>query len=531
MRRPFAATFACSLLVAAGASAQPAPPPACDFGGARAPGQADIALPEPGFGNLFVLSPPTNAQVPRNVEIRLGGDVASLDLEPPIFTVELRDLAGARQALVREGGRLTPARPLAPRETFLIRIEATAAHPCPECVGQQELAITTTDEIDTTPPVLTGTPPVNVFVMPSPEEAAQCGFFFGTTHQIVVDFGGALPTNTWIALAARKSGESPRSLVEIFNTGAPFPVVGNVGTQVPVALGDTFYIAITPRDLAGNAGPSRTVRVRARSFTDQSLPRESLAPLWCDMPTSPTVRAPARLPTNGQLVVEFPFEEIPLALAPVGGAADERIPLIPLEDTALGHVYGTALPLPAGAEFDVVSLDCPRCICEGCARMEPQRITVGEGPDQAPPAAPVFVGLLEDASPTLSVEESCRPDRPAILVVLEPGEDDVTEPLALRYDATIRLDGGPPRTFATAAVPFARADGKVALRLESDGFGRVLSDPFELTLTAIDAAGHRSAGAALSHDPDARDGGCAGAGAGSWAALAALGVLRRRRRR
>lgn len=527
---PFFAACAAALFATPGraqSNGAPGEPPPCD-GLAEAAGAAPPDV-EPGFGFLFVTSPPVGALAPRNVEIRLGGDLSGLDVDPPTVSVEVRDLVGARVPMTRDGSVLRPTEPLPAGETFLVRIEATPAHPCPDCVGTQELAFSTTDEIDTTPPALVGPPAANVFVLPPPEEAARCGFFFGTTHQIVVDLGASAPAQTWIDVAARKEGEAPIFLVEAFNNGAPFPITANAGAQLPVALGDAFYLSFAARDLAGNVGAPKIIRVLARSFVDQTVPADALPPLWCEMPEAPSFTVPALLPTNGQVVVDFPFEEVPLALVPAGEVpgADNVIPLIPLEETALGHVYGTVSGLPNDASLDIVGLPCPHCVCDRCDDFAPVRISTSEGPDNVPPAAPIVRELLEDTSPEVSAEEACRPDRPALVVVLEPGQDDVAAPLELRYDAVIRLEGGPPRVLATAAAPLRRADGGTVLRLETRDLGRVLGAPFELTLEAVDVAGNRAAVTTF-HQPDG-GAGCASSGGTSWTlALLALALARRR---
>lgn len=495
-----------------------------------APRDEDEGQPFPGFGSLVVASPPAGAAVPRNVEIRLAGDVANLDSEPPLYTFELRAQDGSRVAFAREGGVVRPVEPLPADSSWSAVVAPTSAHPCPDCITQWELVFMTTSEIDTEPPLLEELPPINVFVMPSPEEASRCGMFFGTTHQIFIEFGPRQPSSTWVTVSARKDGSAPRRLVESFLSGSTFTNVADVGPQVPVALGDPFTIGVTLRDLAGNVGPARVVRVLARSFADQQQPMSSLDPLWCAVPPAVSVAAQQPLPPNGRIVVDFPFEEVPLALAPVDGGAP--VPLIPMEDTAFGHVYGAALPLPAGAQFDVIGLDCPHCTCPGCTAVEPVRIAVGESPDVEPPAAPVVTGFREDVAPERAFEEECRPDRPALLVELEPGRDDVTDALALRYDASVRAGDAPARVLARSAIPYVRADGSTVLRLETAALGRLLAEPFELTLDAVDAAGHRTSTTARWEPSSTEASGCASGGTPgwmAWAVWAARGPMRRRR--
>lgn len=533
------ALLAVPALLATPAFAQPVPPPddpCADIRGASAPpppedGEADAAIAEPGFGGVFVVSPPFGAlTVPRNVEVRLAGDVNSLDVDPPQMAVQILDEIGARVPFERRGLALRPLAPLAPRASFVVRIEATDANPCPDCFGIQEVPFTTGADIDDEAPVLTGTPPVNVFVMPNGPEAEECGVFFGQTHNIVIDFGPTMPVNTWINITGKKEGDLPRTLFEQFNTGQPFPVNTNVGNNIPTALGDVFFVAITPRDLAGNVGNARVVRVRARSFIDQQLPRDELAPLWCDMPQTPVVRAAAELPTNGQVMVEFPFEEVPVGLRPVDGEAGDIVPLVPISETASGNVYRAAEPLPENTEFDVVGLECTRCVCEGCTRFEPQRVSIGASLDDTPPAAPVFVELREDVSPELSVEEQCVPDRPALVAVLEPGVDDLTAPEDLRYDASIAIREQPPVVLARGLLPVRRPDGKMGVRIETSGFGRVLGETFELTLEVSDSGGNKAIGS-TTHTED-EESGCAASPLGGPLALAGfLGLAVRVRRR
>jgi hypothetical protein len=532
MRISFAVPFAFALALPA--TAQPVPPPAddpcADFRGFGAPPPIPPdgdAIAEPGFGGVFVVSPPNGAfDVPRNVEIRLGGDVNALDVEPAQMAVLLLDGLGGRVPYERIGLELHPLAPLQPGQTFVVRVETTDANPCPDCFGIQEMSFTTGQEIDREAPVLEGTPPVQVFVLPNGEQAEQCGVFFGQTHAILIDFGPALPTNTWISVAGKKDGAPPQSLIEVFNTGQLTPAQTNVGNTVPTALGDVFFVALTPRDLAGNVGEARVVRVRARSFTDQQIPRDQLKPLWCDMPETPAVIAAETLPTNGELVVDFPFEEVPVALRDVDEPDAPVIPLVPVRDTASGNVYNTVVPLPAGKSFDVVGLPCTQCVCAGCTHFEPQRVLVGDGPDNTAPAAPEFIELREDASPPLSVEEQCVPDRPAILAILAGGVDDTTAAIDMRYDANIAIDGQPPVVLGRSLIARDIGNGQVEVRIETNGFGRVLGDPLELTLEAIDAAGNRAAATHLHGQVEEK--GCAATSSTSLlAALALLGLLRR----
>jgi hypothetical protein len=530
MRLPAIAFVLAAPTAAAVDLSVPAPPDDCAaFGGAGARAAEPIFPPDPGFGGLFVLSPPQSSfDVPRNVEVRLGGDVSSLDVEPAQMSVEIVDALGARVPFQRDGLDLALLAPLPPRQTFTIRIEATDANPCPDCFGIQEIAFTTGDEVDESAPVLDGPPPVHVFVMPSDEEAARCGFFFGLTHQIVVDIGPALPLNTWIAIDAKKDGGAVTPLADIFNTGSLFSTVGNVGTTVKTALGDSFFVALTPRDLAGNVGNARIVRLRARSFLDQNRLREELPPLWCDMPTAPVVTAAATLPTNGELAIDFPFEEVPLALRNID-APNDVIPLVAVADLASGHVYRAVDALPAGAALEVVPLPCPRCVCEGCSDFAPIPVLVGADADTTAPAAPVVLALREDIAPDLAVEGPCHPDRPAVVAVLEPGRDDHAGPLELRYDANIRVDGGPQLVLGRSLIPFARGDGSIALRMETPSFGRLLGHELELTLEAIDGAGNR-ASSSFAHGDD-KNGGCTATSAGSPGPLAFLALVLTVRRR
>ena len=109
------------VLAAGGARAQGQAP--CEFpptpfpGGSPAQASADIAAPGGGCGagggSPFFFSPPFGAEVPRNVEIRIGGDISTLGMDPPTFVLEVEDATtGERFAFSRDAGSVHTTAPL-----------------------------------------------------------------------------------------------------------------------------------------------------------------------------------------------------------------------------------------------------------------------------------------------------------------------------------------------------------------------------------------------------------------------------------
>jgi hypothetical protein len=328
------------------------------------------------------------------------------------------------------------------------------------------------------------------------------------------------------------AGKAPNGDVQLFteqfNNGQVFPVTGDLGATLPVALGDEFVLAFTARDLAGNVGPPRVLRVRARSFVDESTPHDQLSPLWCEVPAAPDVIVPAAMPANGQVQLTFPLEEVPVSLKAKDGTLT---PLVPLDQIAGGHVYNTVLPLPQGQQFNVVTLDCPHCVCPDCDPKVGSTIgtlTANAGVDTTAPHAPVIIGLGEDANPKLAVAGPCKPDDPALIVTMKPGVDDISKPLDLRYDAVVSIDGGPQLALGRALIPTQGKGDTVELRISTLGFGRLLGENFVLTLDVVDGGGNRAEATAQNEPNPPR--GCASAGAAAFPVALLAALIRRRRR-
>ncbi|HEY4222932.1 MAG TPA: hypothetical protein VGO62_16360 [Myxococcota bacterium] len=540
MRSPALVLLVAVLVKAGPAAAQledrAAPPVDCGQltnGGVVTPPEAggDAFVPAQN-GNIQLLAPPPNAAgVPRNVEIRLGGSVDQLDLDPPAFTVALLDPDSQPVPVTRVGGLMHPIHPLDAQTAYTVSIAPTDANPCPDCSPAQLIGFSTGDDIDTTPPDLSKPLPIDVFVMPDPALAQQCGLFFSQTHQIVIQFGGRFPINALIDVFARTAGTSPVFIAEQLNTGQIFPLSTSLDPTLPTALGDTFEIAVIARDLAGNTSAPRIEHIRARSFVDESEDPTTLPPLWCSVSSAPTVTAPAQMPENGRIEVAFPFEEVPVDL--VDDAGNET-PLIPVDDIAGGHVYDALEPLPPHRTFHVEALSCPHCVCSGCApaagTILGDAITTTSSTDTNAPAAPKFRRFGEDSDPALIVAQQCGDDHAALLVFLAPGSDDVTSALDLRYDASIRIADGPPLALAHGLVPRTAADGSTQLRIDEGALGRVLGEHFVLSLDAVDAAGNRST-SDIENGRDAAAGCSSTRGSSASLAILALLLLSLRRRR
>src|SRR5690606_32592580 len=96
-------------------------------------------------------------------------------------------------------------------------------------------------------------------------------------------------------------------------------------------------------------------------------------------------------------------------------------------------------------------------------------------------------------------------DRPALVLILAPGVDvgppaGSTPPEHLRYDVVMRLEGQLPVEVGRALPALVGSDGSTALRLETSRYGRLLGEPFELSVVATDLAGNRAEGTYL-HQP------------------------------
>ncbi len=527
----------CASLLAAGSAGAVAQQPCTGggfgggFGGGAAPppgqfpgGQGFVSLQMPFAGTL----------IPRNVEIRLTGDLGMLDAEPPLYAVRLvRAATGEPVAVTRTGLRLRPTAPLAGDEAYTLFVTPTEANPNVQWETEQQYGYITSDVIDEEAPTAPVPSAVHVFVEPDPRELEACGFFGLPTHIITVHLEGIDPTDlAWLELSSMFDEGSPTLLAQ-FQTSAStvdFSVQG--GTQ-PIALGDDVFVALSARDLAGNVGAASIVRVRARNFADaQQTSITDLDLLMCEMPRAPVVHVPAGdLPLNGRLYVEFPFERVPLALVADGV---EPVALHSVYDGDEGDVLAPVVPLTPGTTYDVVPLPCDRCICEGC-RVLPAvgRVTVGEDDDEDAPEAPVIVDLREDLTPP-APEGACQADHAALVVLLEEGVDDRAGAEDLLYDVAASLDDGPSLQLAHA-LPAVRVDGDtIAIRVPIAAAGRVLGKRLTLDVTAIDAAGHQSsttflrepsgAAACAATDTSAR-----GVSYGA-VVIVALGALVRRRR-
>ena len=190
-------------------------------------------------------------------------------------------------------------------------------------------------------------------------------------------------------------------------------------------------------------------------------------------------------------------------------------------------------PLTAGARYDIVPRACPHCVCAGCGALEPVAIEVGDAEDRTAPARPRIIGWDEELEPAPATDV-CRADRAALIVKLEPGDDDTTDALALRYRARIKIGDGVTVELGDGHAPRSEDDGTVSLRIETPGLPRVLGDPFTFTLDVKDAAGNTST-TVETVDPDAPADeasgvGCSTAGGAPSLLAALLGMLVVRRR-
>jgi hypothetical protein len=499
---PTPRTLALVLLAAPFALASPgAHAQECVFPPIASPGAAEP--PPPVFSGVFVASPPpSSVDVPLNVQVRLGGQVAELDTNPPNFTFELLDDQGARVPVLRTGVLVRAAAPLRPNAVYTARVAPTETNPCVSCFVAHEISFETSVAEDHEPPVMTRAPDTIGFAFPSQAELQRCGIFTQETHSIVIDLDASLPRDASIAIAARHERSDPAFVSEVSPAGASFSLVTSAG-QVPVRAGDAVYVAFTARDLAGNTADAVIVRTRLRPVADSLLPREQLADLTCDVPAALAVRAADPLPKNGLVQVAFPFEEQPISLR---AQDDTLVALVPVTDTLNGHVYAPGSPLIAGS-YQLVTRDCPNCVCVGCRYTETSTVTVSDREDHDAPAAPKVLAFSEDLDPSPS-SDVCAPDGPALVITLERGADDLTDALALRYRARVKIEDGLTYELGDGHAPVPGDDDTVTLRVETPGLPRLLGERLTLTLDVSDAAGN-SARTEKVFDPD-RDaaGGC-----------------------
>jgi len=501
--------------------------------GAHAQGNPCVELPPPPppgipgdvpFGSVVLVSPPSFAVVPRNVEIQLGGSLS--DLARGFFAVRLSVAGETLPSRVDSNGVVVVDGGLLPANVdVLLDIDITDTNPCPNCTaGPQQFTFTVSDLIDDEAPVIDDDAiTLNAFVLPSLQEQQQCGFFNAETHAFEITIDDDSDAN--FSIGARSARDEPAILARSLAAGAPRTFTFSFGRESSFTLGEAIVFVITARDLAGNVSAPAVRRVRMRSFKDRGAP--DLAPLSCELPIGPTVDVPSRVPRNPTLRVVFPFEEIPLALRPRSGGED--VSLVPVadvaEDARVGHLFQTARLVEAG-DYDVVSLSCTRCLCQDCNVGPRQRITVVDVVDEAAAEASNVVAVFDDPAPALS-EGACQPDDAATIVVLSPAGDDVSGAADLIYDAVVTTDGDLPRPAGNGLQALRRGDGNVVVRLPTGPLGRLAGSDFTLVLTARDVGGHVTR---IVYDNVVVDeGGCNDAG-GAGAGAVLLGLLGRRRR-
>ncbi len=494
----------------------PVPPPA----------QPPFAGDAPGFGSVFLISPPPLTNLPRNVEVVLGGSVGDVALGFWRAVLSLEGSSAVLPSQVIDGHVVVDGGLLPANSALRLRIEPTETNPCQGCFGTQDLSFSTSDVVDTTAPLLDDDAVVmNGFVLPSIVDQQACGFFGGDLHNLSVRLSSREPT--LFTIAGRGARTEPTVLLkrQLVGPGAQ-DLSLSFGRDVAFTLREAVVIVVVARDLAGNVSEPRVVRLRMRSFRDRD--ESDLVPLVCELEASPDVLVPSRVPRHPALRIVFPFEELPLALRPLDDDGPE-IPLVPVadvvEDARTGHVYQTAREIEAG-RYDVVAGPCPRCLCPECNAAPRTVVVVNDVVDAAAPAEPQVRAVLDDPSPALS-EGACQADDAATLIVLAPGVDDVSAPADLVYDAVIRLADGLPRPAGAALLAWQRADGDTVVRIPSGPFGRLIGAPFTLTLSARDASGRVSK---TTYENDVDDDAGGGCGAAPLASVVALAALLRRRR-
>lgn len=458
---------------------------------------------EDNFGPVHMALPRSGAiGVPRNVELILGGFLNDLDFVPPFLVVKLLDPDHAEVPSTRSGALLRPAVTLAPHTTYRVAVRLADPTSCEGCDLEQDFPFTTGADPDHVPPAYAAEPFVQALVLSDADR--QCGFggAFGTTHLLLGRMPELPPDVARLSIAVRPGNGTTTRATDLIVRGATQHFFRG-GTE-QVALDDEIIIAVTPIDLAGNAGAAVSVRVRARPFEAlRDAPFEELDDRQCALPFGVRAALPDTVPTNARFLVEMPVEPVPMGLV-LDGAT---IPLHPTEHLPGGQVLEPTSPLPSGRTLQLVSLPCAHCACVGCDVSTPTSFTVGDSADDEPPAAPVVLGFVEDLDPA-PAEDLCHPDRTALIALLERGDDDKTPAAHLRYDAVLRV-GDQLSVEAGRALPVVlREDGTAAVRLETAAYGRLLTEPFELELTARDLAGNRSSTSVI-HDAGEAGFGCA----------------------
>jgi hypothetical protein len=480
----------------------------------------------PGSQSLELARPPLEADVvPRNAVFRLGGDVAGLARGLWQVRFVQRDVL---LPTTIDGDRVV-VDDLAPGP-LRVTVTTSATHPCPECFGPVTRELFVTDDDDERPPVLRDVR-VESFILPPLDLQQRCNQGFGTDD--VVTVVATVDEPVLLRVFARADRVDPRVL---FDNG--LALVGRAALAVganfaSLAPADRVVVVLAHEDLAGNVGDPVVVRVRRRppgSVDPAVLTLDELPPRICTLPSVPDVAVPARLPRNPRIRVVFPLEDLPLAVQPADGGA--AVPLVPdaafTDDGRGGRFFAPAVPLPAGA-WDVVPLPCPRCLCPTCTAPLRTRVELTDVVDAAPPAEPTVRGLIDDADPD-PADGACHPDRPATLVALAPGSDDVAGSADLVYDAVVTDEDGLRRPVGDGLLPLRRANGDLAVRVPTATVGRFVGSSMRLELVARDTAGNASAPVSVDGVPGAAMAGCA-AGPSSGALLALATVLGFRRRR
>jgi hypothetical protein len=484
----------------------------CDFGTLNTlqPIQPDS------FSQVHLASPAWGAtDVPLNVELILGGFLGDLDIQPPFMEVALVDAQGADVPSERDGHVLRPLVGLQPFTEYNVVLRSTPD--CPGCVFEQATPFTTGDHRDRERPMLSSGPEVQVFVMPVEEQF--CGF---GKAAVVGSFAGLPSDAARISVALTPPGGVAQRVLDHVVTSRVPEQHFLVRLEDDIGLGDELRVALTAVDMAGNASPARIVRVRARSIDDvRTVELDALDSRQCDLPDGSVLSLPEVIPTNAMLRVQHPLEAVPLGLA----SEDDVFPLLPVEHVGDVQRVEPLVPLPADTSLEVTPLECPHCACPGCNVVARGRVRTGGGPDETAPDPPVIIELREDLDPPRA-EERCYPDRTALVLVLEPGGDDTTAAAHLTYDVTMRLEDRLAVEVGRALPATPTPDGLVSVRLDTTKYGRMIGEPMELVVTAVDLGGNR-ADSRFEHAPDAVEaaGGCSAQGTPRSSAPAALALV------
>jgi hypothetical protein len=535
MRRAFPLVSLATLvsLCASGAAAQVGAPPPPEDEARAAPICEVESLPnagapmEPGFFSVHLASPrPGHVGVPTNVQLVLAGFIQDLDAEPPFLEIALIGPDETEVPLERAGALARPAGELLPHTDYRFEVRGVDGD-CFDCFGESGSSFTTGAGPDHAAPALFEEPEVHAFVFSAEHQA--CGFT--QRHGMVGRIGGLGTDVARISVSATIGNATATKTNDVLVHGAEasFSSQGDA----PLALGDHVHVAVTPIDLAGNTGDARVVRVSAQALLGEGVVPafEDFELLQCTLHPEPAVDLPEALPTNGRIVARYGIEPIPLALRD----GDDVIPLHPVDHLDHAQVLEPAQPLPANRTLDLVSLPCPHCTCPGCVVDVNAQVRTSAAADTTAPEAPRLLELREDLDPAPASGDSCHDDRTALVAILAAGVDDAAAAWELRYDAVLRLEGKLAVDVGRALPAVRLDDERVAVRLRTQPYGRLLSETFELELVAKDLADNAS-GASFPHDPLGSAGGCAQAGGGSsgaplWALLTGLGLAALRRRR